>query len=381
MRLAFVVYKYFPYGGLQRDCARFIEELHQRGHDCRVYCTDWQGGTLAFVDLRVAPPSRGSNVRRNERFLQWVQADLATDPVDGIIGFNKMPGLDVYFAGDPCFIDSALENRNLLYRLGWRFRHFAAWEKAVFDPASTTRILLISASEQRKFERHYHTPSARMHLLPPGVATDRRRPPDAVSRRAGARHALGLTHDVHTLLFIGSGFITKGLDRAIRALSRLQAAHPGRRMRLLVAGQDRVGRFGILTSRQKVHDKVTFLGGRDDIPDLLLAADTLVHPARSEAAGIVLLEAMVAGLPVIATAACGYAHHIEAAGAGIILPEPFNQASLNDALLQTMNAEFLAQCRARGLAYAGREDLYSQHITGADIIEQVLSETVSVSDV
>ena len=152
-------------------------------------------------------------------------------------------------------------------------------------------------------------------------------------------------------------------------------------MRLLVAGQDRVGRFGILTSRQKVHDKVTFLGGRDDIPDLLLAADTLVHPARSEAAGIVLLEAMVAGLPVIATAACGYAHHIEAAGAGIILPEPFNQASLNDALLQTMNAEFLAQCRARGLAYAGREDLYSQHITGADIIEQVLSETVSVSDV
>lgn len=381
MRLAFLLYKYFPYGGLQRDCARFIEELRQRGHNCRVYCTAWQGETLPSVDLRIAPPARGSNVRRNEHFLQWVQADLASDPVDGVIGFNKMPGLDVYYAGDPCFIDTALKKRSLLYRLGWRFRHFAAWEKAVFDPAGSTLILLISASEQRKFEHHYHTPAARLHLLPPGVAPDRRRPSDALSRRAGARHALGLTHDVHTLLFVGSGFITKGLDRAIRALSRLQAAHPGRRMRLLVAGQDRVGRFGILTNRQQVRDKVDFLGGRDDIPDLLLAADVLVHPARSEAAGIILLEAMVAGLPVVTTAACGYAYHIEAGGAGIVLPEPFDQAALNEALLQTMNRDVMDRCRDNGLAYADRVDLYSLHTTGADLIEQAIGRKEAGGDV
>jgi UDP-glucose:(heptosyl)LPS alpha-1,3-glucosyltransferase len=324
------------------------------------------------LELHLAPASTGSNVRRNERFLRWVRTEMAVEPPDGVIGFNKMPGLDVYYAGDPCYLDKALQDRSPLYRLGWRFRHFAAWERAVFDPASATEILLIAASEQRKFERHYHTPPARMHLLPPGVAPDRRRPPDAVGRRAGARHRLGLTHDVHTLLFIGSGFVTKGLDRAIRALARLQAAQPDRRMRLLVAGQDAVGRFGLLARRQQVQEQVTFLGGRDDIPDLLLAADVLVHPARSEAAGIVLLEALVAGLPVVATATCGYAHHIEAAGAGLVLPEPFSREALDTAMARMLDTGFRNQCRDGGLAYAASEDLYSLHSTGATLIEQIL---------
>jgi len=372
MRLAFLLYKYFPYGGLQRDCARLVAELQQRGHDCRIYCASWQGERLPGVDLRLAPAAAGSNVRRNECFFRWVQAELAADPVDGVIGFNKMPGLDIYYAADTCFLDKALRDRSLLYRLGWRFRHFAAWERAVFDPAATTQILLISATEQARFERHYHTPRARLHLLPPGVAPDRRRPPDAVSRRAGARHRLGLTYDAYTLLFVGSGFITKGLDRAIRALGRLRVARPELRLRLLVAGQDAVGRFALLARREQVQDQVTFLGGRDDIADLLLAADVLVHPARNEAAGIVLLEALVAGLPVVATAACGYAHHVEAAGAGLILPEPFSQDALDAALARMLDSGLRGQCREGGLAYAAGEDLYSLHSTGAKLIEQLL---------
>ncbi|MEE4144022.1 MAG: glycosyltransferase family 4 protein [Halieaceae bacterium] len=380
MRLALLIYKYFPYGGLQRDFARFVLELQHRGHACRVYCTAWQGDALPGLELRIAPAAAGSNVRRNERFLHWVQADLAARPVDGVIGFNKMPGLDVYYAGDPCFIDTALRSRGPLYRLGWRFRHFAAWERAVFDPAGSAQILLLSPGEQRKFVRHYHTQPERLHLLPPGVAPDRRRPPDAVARRAAARHGLGLAHDVHTLLFVGSGFVTKGLDRAIRALATLRAAGPGRKLRLLVAGQDRAGRFALQARRDQVFEQVVFLGGRDDIPDLMLAADVLVHPARSEAAGIVLLEALVAGLPVVATAACGYAHHIEAAQGGLVLPEPFNQSALDSALRRTTDTAFLQRCRENGLAYAASEDLYSLHSAGADLIEWTIGRKRDEAD-
>ena len=380
MHLAFLLYKYFPYGGLQRDFARFVVLLQQRGHHCRVYCTCWQGEQLPGVELRLAPGFTGSNVRRNQHFLEWAQAELAAAPVDGVIGFNKMPGLDVYYAADPCFLDKALWGRGLFYRLGWRFRHFAAWERAVFDPAASTEILLISASEQRKFERHYHTPPARMHLLPPGVAPDRRRPPDAVSRRAGARHQLGLTHDVHTLLLVGSGFITKGLDRAIRGLAYLRTTYPTRRFRLLVAGQDGAGRFSLLARRQQVQQEVTFLGGREDIADLMLAADVLVHPARSEAAGIVLLEALVAGLPVVVTGVCGYADHIEAAGAGLVLPEPFSQADLDAALACMLDGGFREQCRNQGLDYAAGEDLYSLHCVGVELIEQVIRRKQGMVD-
>jgi UDP-glucose:(heptosyl)LPS alpha-1,3-glucosyltransferase len=372
VRLALLLFKYFPFGGLQRDFARIVAELQQRGHHCRVYCTFWQGEYLPDVDLRLAPASSGSNVRRNERFLRWTQADMAAESVVGVIGFNKMPGLDVYYAGDPCYVDKVQQDRGFLYRMGRRYRHFSNWERAVFDPASDTEILFISATEQCKFERHYQTPPARMWLLPPGVAPDRRRPADAVARRAQTRHELGLTDDIHTLLFVGSGFITKGLDRAIRGLASLQVAYPERPFRLVVAGQDGVGRFGLLARRQHVQEQVSFLGGRDDIGELMLAADVLVHPARSEAAGIVLLEALVTGLPVVVTGVCGYAHHIETSGAGLVLPAPFSQDKLNAALAQMLDTELQFECMTHALGYAEREDLYSLHSASAKLIEQII---------
>ena len=131
MTLAFLLYKYFPYGGMQRDFRRFVEECRALGHECRVYCIDWQGEPLAGIDLRRVPVRALTRHRRNERFTEWVQGDLATDPVDGVIGFNKMPGLDIYFAADTCFLDTALNERGPLYRLGGRYRHFAAYERAV----------------------------------------------------------------------------------------------------------------------------------------------------------------------------------------------------------------------------------------------------------
>ena len=115
MQLAFLLYKYFPFGGMQRDFRRFVEEVQARGHHCRIYYISWQGDALEGADLRRVPASATSNHRRDERFLHWVQADMAKDPVDGVIGFNKMPGLDVYYAADPCFLEKARTERGWLY--------------------------------------------------------------------------------------------------------------------------------------------------------------------------------------------------------------------------------------------------------------------------
>jgi UDP-glucose:(heptosyl)LPS alpha-1,3-glucosyltransferase len=133
-----------------------------------------------------------------------------------------------------------------------------------------------------------------------------------------------------------------------------------------------VGSLGLLARRQQVQEQVVFLGGRDDIPDLMLAADVLVHPARSEAAGIVLLEALVAGLPVVVTDVCGYAGHIKTAGAGLVLPGSFTQGALDDALAKSLDREFQEACRSNGLKYAQNADLYSLHSAAASVIEQIV---------
>lgn len=372
MRLAFLLYKYFPYGGMQRDFARFVEEVSARGHYCRIYCINWEGAELPGVELRLVPVSAPSNHRRNERFTEWVQRDLAADPVDGVVGFNKMPGLDVYYAADSCYLDKALNERGAMYRRGGRFRHFSSYEEAVFGEDSDTEILLISSTEKAKFVQHYHTPESRMHMLPPGIGRDRCVGDDGPARRKAIREELGIESGEHVLLFVGSGFIKKGLDRAIRALAYAWDDQPHQRMTLLVVGQDKERRFRKLAKKLKVADGVRFLGGRDDVPDLLLGADALIHPALDEAAGIVLLEALVAGLPVITTDACGYAHYIAAAKAGLVLRSPFQQEDLNHAVLRTVDGVYRSQCRETGLAYSRLTDLYSMHSTGAELIEKLI---------
>jgi UDP-glucose:(heptosyl)LPS alpha-1,3-glucosyltransferase len=373
VRIAFLLYKYFPYGGMQRDFARFVEELQKRGHQCRIYYISWQGEELPGAELRQVPVSAPSNHRRNERYTEWVQRDLASDPVDGLVGFNKMPGLDVYYAADSCYLDKALNERGALYRRGGRFRHFSAYEKAVFGAESDTEILLISETEKAKFVSHYHTPESRMHMLPPGISRDRCYGDDAQVRRKAIRAELEVQRDEHVLLFVGSGFIKKGLDRAIRALARVREEQPHQAVRLLVVGQDKERRFRRLAKKLGVAGQVVFLGGRDDVPDLLLGADTLVHPALDEAAGIVLLEALVAGLPVIVTDVCGYAHHIADAKAGMVLRSPFRQEDLDAAVLRTLDGVYRHQCRETGLVYSRITDLYSMHSTGAELIERAIA--------
>src|SRR5206468_13007550 len=83
-----------------------------------------------------------------------------------------------------------------------------------------------------------------------------------------------------------------------------------------------------------VEDRVALLGfvADDEIPELMAAADLLVHPARADTIGTVILEAVVNGLPVVTTAVCGYAGHVREAEAGAVVPEPFAPRSLVAAL-------------------------------------------------
>jgi UDP-glucose:(heptosyl)LPS alpha-1,3-glucosyltransferase len=114
---------------------------------------------------------------------------------------------------------------------------------------------------------------------------------------------------------------------------------------------------------------VTWFGGRDDVQRFLLGADLLLHPAYMESGGIVLLEAMIAGLPVIATDVCGFAPLIEEAAAGLVLASPFEQAALDAALVRVLDdAAERARWSAQGIAFGRRPDLYGMADRAAAII-------------
>lgn len=380
MRLAFVLFKYFPYGGLQRDFLRIAQACQARGHSVEAFCLEQEGEPPPGIPLHIAPIRAFSRHTRNDRFTHWIKQRLAQDRFDAVVGFNKMAGLDVYYAADPCFAEKATTLRGPLYRLSPRYRHFRKAEEAVFSPDARTGILMIADSQIPQFIKHYGTPRERFHLLPPGIAKDRCRPADAAAQRVHLRHEFNIGGDEHLFLSIGSGFRTKGVDRTLVALSQLDGPLLSR-ARLIVIGQDNPTPVLRQAKQLGLGDRVTVLSGRSDITRFLVGADTLLHPAYSETAGMVLLEALVAGLPVVVTATCGYAHYINRANAGVVLEDPFSPTLYKDTLALMMNApeEQRARWQRNALDFAATADIYSLPEHAAGIIEETIRARLSRS--
>lgn len=352
MKFAFVIFKYFQFGGAQRDMMRIARECMKRGHEVHVYTLSWQGPAPEDgIHVHVVKGRGWTNHRRYQDFIHRIQAEISAEHFELIVGFNRMPGLDVYFAADPCFIERVRPQWELLQRLSGRYRFFAESERAVFSPASNCEILLLSPREKSIFQRWYGTQDMRFHLMPPYIAIDRYTGIDVKAARVSVRAEFGLRHDDRLLLMVGSGFRTKGLDRAIEGLAALSPEFKSR-TRLLAVGQDNAQPFLALAKKLSLHDQVIISGGRDDIPRLMHAADLLVHPARSELAGHVLIEAMASGLPLLVNDVCGYAFHVAKANAGELVPSPFDQKQFNLQLQQILASDRLEDLGTNGRGYA-----------------------------
>jgi UDP-glucose:(heptosyl)LPS alpha-1,3-glucosyltransferase len=369
MKLGFLLFDYFPFGGLQRDCLKIARLCAGRGHDVTIFTRTWQGDRLPEIKVELFGRHGFSNVSRNRAWLKQLRDQMPR--LDGVIGFNKLPGLDVYYGSDPCYAAKVERMKPRWYRWLPRYKHFRSLEEAVFARGQRTEILVLTEQEIARYEQFYGTEHERFHVLPPGI--ERRSVTKELRRgtRERVRREQGWGEHENILLLVGSGFRVKGLDRAIRALAALPHDVCGR-TRLVVIGQNRSGEFEVQARRAGVRDRVHFLGGRNDVFDFLLAGDLLIHPAYSEAAGMILLEALTAGLPVLTTDTCGYAFHIERAGGGRVLKSPFDQTACDDALRE-MLASDLSACGRNGLAYAATTDLYSCHERAVEIIERVVA--------
>ena len=367
--LAFCLFEYITFGGMQRDLLRIARTCMSRGHNVDLFCSAWKGEIPEDISVTVMPGKGPANHIRCSSFVKQILKYLAAHKYDVVTGFNKMPELDLYFAADSCFA-AKVRDRGFLYSLTGRSRTYSGFEQSVFAKDSKTEILLISEKEKESFIKFYGTDEKRFHLLPPGIDKNRLATKDASEKRKILRSELSIGENNNIILFIGSGFKTKGLDRAISALSSLPASLLEKTV-LLVLGQDKANPFVKLSKKLGVSDKVRFLGGRPDIPRFLMAADLLLHPAYRENTGTVLVEAMAAGLPVLASDVCGYGFHVKKAGAGELIPSPFDQEKLNDMLFGMLTSEEKRRWRENGEKYIAETDVFSLPDKAADIIEAV----------
>ncbi len=368
MRLAFCLYRYFPYSGLSRDFLRIVEECRERDHDLHVYVSEWQGPRPEGISVNLLPVLPLSNHSRLDSFYRQFRKARRSGRFDAVIGFNKMPGLDLYYGGDICYAEKMAMRSTPLHLLTPRYYGFRSFERAVFGMHSHTVILSLSEREKGIYQQHYCTAESRFIALPPTL--DKSRISGVASREnmMEKRRELGIRDDQKLLLFMGSGFRTKGLDRVLLAMAALP--HEIRdTVRLLVVGQDRERPYRGLVSGNRLTRHVRFLGGRDDVMEIMAAGDILIHPAYRETTGTVLIEAMIAGLPILVTDVCGYADHVARANAGIVLKSPFDQGTMNRMLGSMLVSENRKLWCENGRRYARDPGLCRMPEEAADAIE------------
>lgn len=127
----------------------------------------------------------------------------------------------------------------------------------------------------------------------------------------------------------------KGLEYLIKALPEILEEEKNCKLVIAGEGPER-NRLENIAKQENVDKYVIFLGFKKDIPHLMKASDIFVLPSRKEAFGLVLLEAMAARLPIVATNVGGIPEIIEHEKNGILV-EPENHEKLSVAILKYFN--------------------------------------------
>jgi UDP-glucose:(heptosyl)LPS alpha-1,3-glucosyltransferase len=367
MRIAFAIMKLFPGGGLQRDCVEIARHIRQRGHEVVIFTSARVATDFADdIPVTVLPVTQQTNHRMLEEFAANFRWAVALHKFDLVVGFDKLPDLDILYCADPSIHFRMRKERYL--SLIPRYRTYLRLERANFGTCSNTRVLMLSHTQLDEYWKVWHTAPERLSLLPPTISASRRHPE---YRANGVRHEwrsrLGIGPRDWVWMTIGVQAHTKGVDRVVRAMREFPQA------RLLVVGltesstratraiNARAKRYGLGT-------RISWLGHCEDVPQLMAAADILVHPARYDTTGTVILEAIVNGLPVITTSVCGYSQHVDAAQAGIVVSEPFDLQAFVAALAAAQDPGRRARWSASAERYGGHAVLYEGRLRAAEII-------------
>ncbi|CAN5908593.1 glycosyltransferase family 4 protein [soil metagenome] len=205
----------------------------------------------------------------------------------------------------------------------------------------TTHFHALTHAVKEAAVQTLHIPPERITVIGRGRAPERLGTPSA-ERRAQARRHLGLRAEDEVILTVGRQEYQKGQRFLLEAMRLLVPTRP--HLQLLISG-----RTGHATSElQELHEssglgeRVRFLGHREDVPDLLAAADIFAFPSLFEGFGGALIEAMALGLPIVASDLPTLREVVEPDGSGVLV-EPASPPALAAAITRLLDDPELAR--------------------------------------
>ncbi len=249
------------------------------------------------------------------------------------------------------------------------------------------RIVAATLAEQSQLQFLYHADQTKISIIPPGVDISHFYPiaPDE------AKCAIGVPDTDRMLLFVGRIEPLKGVDTLIRAIAHMRTTGVTDQFPhyLAIIGGDpnasttdmdsEMARLQQISHELGLDDLVVFLGKRSQssLPYYYSAAEVLIMPSHYESFGMVALEAMACGTPVVASQVGGLAFLIQDGVTGFVVPGG-DYLALSDRLTQLVSQpELRKRLGQQAAAYAS--DYAWENITSRvlDLYQDVLKEKLS----
>jgi len=244
-----------------------------------------------------------------------------------------------------------------------RHRVLLAMESQYFRDPRPRHILCTSEREVADLGHYYGVDPAKCTVVPNPFDPERFNPERRARHRQEVRLRLGIAPDEVALMLVANELHRKGLAQMLEALARAE----DRTMSLHVVGKAGLGPFRPLIDRLGLSDRVHYLGPTDDVGLQLAAADLMVLPTQYEPFGLVIIEALASGVPVLTSRLAGASSAVRPGRTGLILEDPYDV----DELTALVDRAARADLAAWGAEAAGSVDAYRrQEVLGrvADII-------------
>ena len=173
-------------------------------------------------------------------------------------------------------------------------------ENRLIHHPNCKHLLAVSSITAEKLNLAFSAIADRIRVVSPGIDINPFLRWDRQDCRMALRQQYGWDAEDIVLLFVGMNFEIKGLDIILKALSMVNRSNLAATIRLLVVGKGNIHKYRQLADSLGIRDQVAFTGPvRSDIERIYLGSDIFILLSQFDTFGLVILEAMAAGLPVI----------------------------------------------------------------------------------
>ena len=332
MRICMLTWEFPPriVGGIARHCLGLSKALAKLGHEVYVITLEFPGTPL-FEDVDGVKVHRVLIELGHPNFIIWTFI-FNHFMEKKVAELSRSVKFDIIHIHDWLTAEAGISSKHFLNKSLVSTVHSTevGRSQGLHNPDSflidgiewwmtyeAKRVIVCSNSVKWELESHFNLPHDKVTVIPNGVEISNF---NLNINREKVKRRYGIKPNERIVLFIGRLVPQKGVDTLIKAVPLIIQRH--RDAKILIAG-DGWSRTYLeeLAKSMGLGDHVRFLGFISDweLADLMVAADVLVVPSVYEPFGIVALEGMAAGTPVVATNIGGLSEIIEHDKTGVLV--------------------------------------------------------------